>query len=54
MQLSPEELKNNGNKAFTEKDYQMALHWYNLAIDVDSIYCEIENRYALNPQKLVK
>eukprot|EP00026_Physarum_polycephalum_P008334 Phypoly_transcript_08416.p1 GENE.Phypoly_transcript_08416~~Phypoly_transcript_08416.p1 ORF type:complete len:424 (+),score=82.50 Phypoly_transcript_08416:245-1516(+) len=42
--LSAETLKDNGNKAFSSKDYHMALHWYNLALDVDSIYCEMENK----------
>jgi tetratricopeptide (TPR) repeat protein len=49
MQLSAETLKENGNKAFASKDFSMALHWYNLAIDVDSIYCEIENKLATTP-----
>jgi len=42
--LSADTLKDNGNKAFTSKDFHMALHWYNLALDVDSIYCEMENK----------
>ncbi|KAK5581244.1 hypothetical protein RB653_001275 [Dictyostelium firmibasis] len=37
---SPEALKNNGNKAFYKHEYEMALHWYQLAIDVEDVLHE--------------
>ncbi|KAN0047508.1 hypothetical protein ACTA71_001890 [Dictyostelium dimigraforme] len=37
---SPEALKNNGNKAFYKNDYEIALHWYQLAIDVEDVLNE--------------
>ncbi|KAM9978798.1 hypothetical protein ACTFIY_012564 [Dictyostelium cf. discoideum] len=37
---SPEALKNNGNKAFYKHDYEIALHWYQLAIDVEDVLNE--------------
>eukprot|EP01112_Ceratiomyxa_fruticulosa_P012074 TRINITY_DN3322_c1_g1_i3.p1 TRINITY_DN3322_c1_g1~~TRINITY_DN3322_c1_g1_i3.p1 ORF type:complete len:426 (+),score=95.68 TRINITY_DN3322_c1_g1_i3:375-1652(+) len=38
---NPEKLKDQGNAAFAKKDYNMALEYYTLAIDVDSIVQEL-------------
>jgi len=42
--ISADELKEKGNQAFGARDFEMAVHWYSLAIDVDSIMCEVYNR----------
>jgi len=44
--VSAEQLKESGNKAFAAQDYEMSVHWYSLAIDVDSVLCEINNKQS--------
>eukprot|EP01132_Coremiostelium_polycephalum_P011133 gene11133-13633_t len=36
----PENLKKNGNKAYNDGEYELALHWYQLAIDVEDVMNE--------------
>jgi len=41
---SPESLKKEGNKAFHAGDYELAAHWYQLAIDVEDVISETSRK----------
>ncbi|KYQ89210.1 hypothetical protein DLAC_10454 [Tieghemostelium lacteum] len=50
---SPETLKKQGNKAFHDGDYELALHWYQLAIDVEDVLSEVSSSKSESIQYLL-